>query len=41
MAVKFEISQHFVTEKSIDVFRFTESNMFWDVLPDSQRPAVV
>jgi len=39
MAVKFEILQCFVTKKIINVLRFMESNMCWDILPKMQRPA--
>jgi len=39
MEMKFEAVRRFVTEHSIDIFGFTESNTCWDVLDEPLRPA--
>jgi len=36
MEVKLEALHCFVIDKAIDIFGFTESNMCWDVLPETQ-----
>jgi len=39
MEMKFEAVRRFVTEHSIDIFGFTETNTCWDVLDEPLRPA--
>jgi len=36
MEVKLEALCHFVTERQINIFGFSESNTCWDVLEESQ-----
>jgi len=39
MEVKIEALRRVVMDCDINIFRFTESNTSWDLLPDSQHPA--
>jgi len=40
MEIKFELLQHFITNRYIDVLGFMEANTWWDVVPKAQWPAM-